>query len=129
MSFTDLAEAQTLNYWFNGIAGTQPPSVWIGLYQVAPNDDGTGGTEASGTGYARQEVTAGFTIATGPGTAKNTNAITFPKAITAWGTVVSVVVFDAIAGNAIGIGTVASTPILINEVFQFNPLDLTITLT
>src|SRR6266550_5212366 len=32
------------------------PGVWIGLFNVPPGDDGTGGTEVSGNGYARVQA-------------------------------------------------------------------------
>ena len=70
-----------------------PASFDVALYTVAPNEDGTGGTEVSGTGYVVVNVVAAdFGAATdeaGGASSKiaNTSVVTFPQAGAAWGTV------------------------------------------
>ena len=131
MSFTDFAEAATLNHWFNGIATPSPTSVWVALYTSAPSDDGTGGTEVVGTfGYNRIATTGNFTVASGPGTATNIAGIPFDQAIGGgWGTVVAGACFDAIAGNMFAIGAISpGIAILENEVFEIGPGEMVWTL-
>lgn len=45
-----------LNHVFRTTAYTAPANVDVALFKVMPNDAGTGGTEVSGTGYARESV-------------------------------------------------------------------------
>lgn len=45
-----------LNHVFRDTSYTQPANVYIALNSVMPADDGTGGTELSGTGYARVAI-------------------------------------------------------------------------
>lgn len=52
---TDLSD-KLLNHVFRDTSYTQPATVYIALNSVMPADDGTGGTELSGTGYARVGV-------------------------------------------------------------------------
>lgn len=63
---------------FNGTGYTFPTTIYIGLYVTCPAS-GTGGTEASYTGYSRVAETVNttnFTAASG-GLVKNAVAITF----------------------------------------------------
>lgn len=53
--------ADNLNdHVLRGSAYTPPASVWLALFEVMPEADGTGGTEVVGGSYARLEVT--FTL-------------------------------------------------------------------
>ena len=126
MSQSDYAEAASLDFWYNA-TGTPPPIIYIALFNVAPTDAG-GGTEVSGTGYLRAAVTAGFTVATGPGTATNNVDIVFPLVgAGAWGTINAFASFDSQTpgGNMIDYGNVTTprTPIA-GEVVQFGIGDL-----
>ncbi len=63
---------------FNGTAYAFPTTIYVGLYTTCPSG-GTGGTEASFTGYARVAETVGttdFTAASG-GLVKNAVAISW----------------------------------------------------
>lgn len=52
--FTDTSAKETLER----ILGVSPSATMtVGLYSVLPGADGTGGTEATGGGYARQSIT------------------------------------------------------------------------
>ena len=95
MPMSDYLESILLNQVLNGAAYSQPSTVYVALYTVAPTDAG-GGTEVSqgsgGLNYVRQSMTGGsaWTV-TGTATrANNTAAITFPVAGDTWGTVVAV---------------------------------------
>ena len=71
-------------------------SYYLGLYTVVPSDDGTGGTEVSGGGYARQAVTFGTPSS---GSMSNSAAIEFPTATADWGTANGWGLFDAVSGG------------------------------
>lgn len=81
---------------------------YVGFFTVLPDDDGTGGTEASGSGYARIAHAAWINVAAAPITYRvNDGAVEF-AALTAdlvdivgWG------IWDALAaGNLIAFGPI-----------------------
>ena len=51
-SFTDYTENLVLNWVFTTNSATRPTAWYVGLFTAAPSDTG-GGTEVSGSGYAR----------------------------------------------------------------------------
>lgn len=64
-SFSDYAEAKTLQHIFGGTVWSPLANLYIALFSVAPTDAG-GGTELSGSGYARKAVannTTNFPVA------------------------------------------------------------------
>jgi hypothetical protein len=64
MSFLqdDVLNAILDNLWGAQAYGLTPPDPWyIGLFEVSPDPDGTGGTEASWAGYARVAITNDLT--------------------------------------------------------------------
>jgi hypothetical protein len=83
MSFLvdDLLGAVLDEIW-SDVGTISPPATWyIALFEVAPDTDGTGGTEASYTDYARVAVTNDATewvAASGsPPVKTNTNPVEF----------------------------------------------------
>ena len=94
MSFSNTFETTFLTWVFTTGSATRPTAWHIALYTSAPDDTG-GGTEVSGSAYARQSVT--FTIS--GNTASNTSALEFPTATGSYGTVTHVGVFDASSGG------------------------------
>ena len=94
MSFSNTFETTVLTWAFSTSSATRPTAWHLALYTAAPDDTG-GGTEVSGSAYARQGVT--FTIS--GNTASNTSALEFPTATGSYGTVTHVGVFDAASGG------------------------------
>ena len=94
MSFSNTFETTVLTWAFSTSSATRPTAWHLALYTSAPDDTG-GGTEVSGSAYARQSVT--FTIS--GNTASNTSALEFPTATGSYGTVTHVGVFDASSGG------------------------------
>ena len=98
-SFTTYTETAVLNHLFRNVALPSPGSVRVALFTTAPTDAG-GGTEASGSGYARQPVTFGAPTAdSGKMKISNSAAVTFTAAGGGIGPVVAVGVFDAATGG------------------------------
>lgn len=124
-AFTDYLENKVLDHVFGGNAYTAPVTLYLALYTAAPNDAG-GGTEVSGTAYAREVVA--FTV-TGD-TASNTSAVEYATAGSTWGTVVAVGIFDALsAGNLLAYGTLTTSKLVdTGDVFRIPTGDLDITL-
>jgi len=101
-------------------------AVYVGLFTTLPNDNGTGGTEVSGGGYARQAVTFG---APSNGSMSNSADITFPLATANWGTIVGFGIFDAATGgNLLYFGSLTtSKSIESGDQLRFPAGNLTIT--
>lgn len=127
MSLTNSFETSVLT-WLLTASSPSParPTAWyLGLFTAAPGESG-GGTELSGSGYARQAIT--FTVS--GNTASNNAAIEFPTASGSWGTITHVAVFDAsTSGNMIAYASLtASKTIDTGDVLRVPSGDLDITL-
>jgi len=125
MSFTNHLETEILDHVFGGAAYTAPSNVYLGLYTATPNDAG-GGTELSGSAYARQAMA----MSVSGNTATNSAAEEFATATGSWGTITHVGVFDAASsGNLMAYGALsASKAIATGDVFRIPAGDLDITL-
>lgn len=94
-AMSNYLEQQIANHIFRTTGMTQVTNLHIALFTAAPNDAG-GGTELSGSAYARVQVAradAQWTFSSG--TISNTNTITFPTPTANWGTVTHFGIFDA----------------------------------
>ena len=100
-SKSDYLENKVLDAVLGQVSLPSIPTVWVGLYTVAPTDAG-GGTEVSGGAYERKSVTnnvTNFPAASG-GAKSNGTEIIFVEATGSWGTVLAFGIFDAVtAGN------------------------------
>ena len=125
MSFSNYLETEILDHVFGGNAYTAPSTLYLALYTAAPGETG-GGTERSGTSYARTAVT--FTVSGNEAT--NSAAVEFATAGNNWGTITHVGVFDALtSGNLMAYGTLtASKTVETGDVFRVPAGDLDITL-
>lgn len=96
MSKTNACEDDVLDYT---VEGTQPAAFtpWLALFTAAPSDAG-GGTEVSGGSYARVDVSAAFSPASG-GSKTNDVEVAFPQATANWGTVTHFGNYDASTGG------------------------------
>jgi hypothetical protein len=91
---TALSTGGTANFG-NGLSGSAGSGVFIGLYTATPTDAG-GGTELSGSGYARQQASFG-SVTSGSIT---TNADTvFPDADASWGSITHAGLFNSATGG------------------------------
>lgn len=126
--FTNYAENLVLNWVFTTQSATRPTSWYVALYTVAPGEGG-GGTECSGTSYARQSASFSVT-GTAPTTASNSAAVEFPTAGGSWGTIVAAAILDAsTSGNMIAFADLTTSKTIdTGDVLRFNTGALTITL-
>jgi hypothetical protein len=82
--FTNVLENLVLDHVFS-VSTYTPPTIWLGLFTVAPTDTSTG-TECTGAGYTR--IAAPTWVAASSGQTVNSTAIAFPVAAsTTWGTI------------------------------------------
>lgn len=96
-ALSDHAEKLILDWMMTAGAATRPTAWYVALYTAAPSDSG-GGTELSGSGYARESVT--FSAATsGAGTTSNTGAVVFTADGGDWGSVTHMGIHDAVSGG------------------------------
>lgn len=130
-SFSDYLENELLDHVFGNAAYSAPASLYIALFTAAPSDAG-GGTEVSGSGYDRVEVTndaTNFPAASG-GAKSNGQAIAFPMATGSWGTVTHFGIFDADSGgNLLAWGALDTSRAVANlDIVYFPAGELDITL-
>jgi hypothetical protein len=129
-SFSDYTENLVLNYLFTTNAAVRPTAWYVGLFTAAPSDPG-GGTEVSGSAYARR-VTGTITVSGTATTATNSAAIEFAAASGGnWGTVTHAAIFDALTGGNMLAWAPLTTSRTINDgdVFRIPASSLTVTLT
>ena len=130
-SFSDYTENLVLNWLLTTNSATRPTAWYVGLFTAAPSDTG-GGTEVSGSAYARK-VTGTISVSgTTPTTATNSAAIEFAAASGGnWGTVTHAAIFDALTSGNMLAWAPLTTSRTINDgdVFRIPASSLTVTLT
>jgi hypothetical protein len=128
-SFSDYWENEVLDHLF-GKGNYAPPTIYVALSTADPGDDGSGISEPSGDGYARAATAAIDWSAAAGGTLTNADAIEFPEAADAWGTVTHFALFDAAAGgNLLAHGALSeSKAIGAGDIARFAAGDLDISL-
>ena len=127
-ALSDHAEKLLLDWMMTTGSATRPTAWYVGLFTAAPSDSG-GGTEVSGSGYAREAVT--FAAASTPGgTTSNTGDVSFTAAGGNWGTITHIGIFDASSsGNLLWHGAMTASKIVNDgDTLQFSTgnIDLTI---
>ena len=96
-ALSDHAEKLILDWMMTAGTAARPSAWYVALYTVAPSDAG-GGTELTGSGYAREAVA--FAAATsGTGTTSNTGVVTFTADGGDWGSVTHMGIHDASSGG------------------------------
>lgn len=114
-ALTNYAENALANHVYRNTPLTSPAAIYVGLFTAAPGE-ATAGTEVTGGGYARQQVTFG---APSDGVVANTGAVTFTRT-GAPVTVVAAGYFDAATGgNLIAYMTTTSASLGDGEQIQF----------
>jgi len=84
-----------LDHSLRNVSYTPPTAVYVALYKSNPTAADTG-TEVSGGGYARQQIT--FNVSSS-GQITNNADVVFPTATASWGTVTHVGIRDASSGG------------------------------
>jgi hypothetical protein len=128
-NISNYLENKLLEHSLGKTSYTMPTTVYAALFTVAPTETG-GGTEATGSGYARRPTTWASaslgTIVTGAD-------LRFPSSGTAgasWGTIVAIGLMDAsTSGNLLWYGPVsASVTVNTGDFFLITAGDLAISL-
>ena len=136
---TNYLERRLLHFLFknNSLSFSSPgDSIYVGLCTAVSAAETGSVTEASFSGYARQQVAAASWTTIGADstdtqTAKNTSAIEFPaKTDSGNVTITHVIIADAISsGNILFVGALdASKTLAQNDIFRINATNLSIEL-
>jgi len=130
MNASNYLEAAILNHFFKNQVQTPSAKVYVALYISDPTDADTG-TEITGGGYVRQEIT--FTNPAqenGKATISNSVEIRFPVATTNWGTVSHFGIRTAATGGNLLAHAAVPIPKLIEsgDEAKYNVGSLTITM-
>jgi acyl-coenzyme A synthetase/AMP-(fatty) acid ligase len=125
-AFSDYLENALLNHILRNTAMTSPSEVYVALFTSATTGAG-GGTEVSGGGYARQQVSFN---APSNGSVTNSADVTFPEATADWGTISHFAIYDAATnGNMLFHGALDTAKnVNTGDVFKFPAGAITITL-
>jgi hypothetical protein len=127
--FSNATRRAILDCYFNQTNITAPTAIYLALFSTAHNDDGTGGTELTGNGYARVDVTAAFSAASG-NAVTNSAAVDFPTASGAWAAANGWALMSASSGGTYILGAACSLPALASGEFHRIPagdIDFSIT--
>lgn len=131
--FSDYLENEILDHIFGGTDYTRPATLYISLHTGDPGE--TGSSEATGSGYARKDVTNNATNfpAAASGAKSNGTAITFATATGDWSSGSNMThfgIWDAVSsGNFLGGGSLAvAKPVLNGDTPSFGVGDLDVTL-
>jgi len=127
-ALSNYSEKLLLDWLMTTGSATRPTAWYVALFTAAPSDSG-GGTEVSGSGYARQSVT--FDAASSPGgTTQNSTAATFTASGGSFGTVTHIGIFDSLTtGNLLWHGAMtASKTVADGDTLEFaiGNIDLTL---
>jgi hypothetical protein len=95
-------EKKILNCALRQVNITAPTTPFLALFTVAPNNDGTGGTEVAGGSYAAIDLLGKFGAAAAgdPASIASTVLIQSPVATANWGTVVAYGVYNHVTNRA-----------------------------
>lgn len=105
---SDFGENLVQNFRLNNAAVTRPTTWFVGLHTGDPGETGAANevSTGGGSGYARQAVTFGASAA---GIVANTGLVLFGPAVTAWGTITHVSIWDTVAaGNCLDKGPLST---------------------
>lgn len=129
--FSIYAQQKLLDHMLKTASFTVPANIYVALYTAAPSDSG-GGTECSGTNYARMVCNAwNAATSASPSIADNTSIITFATpGAGGWGVVTHFGLFDTIGGTNLLGWAALGTPKTINAgdtvTFAAGALDVTL---
>lgn len=108
---TPFAEGKALDLGLRGTAYTPAATLYVGLFTTAPDANGAGGVECTGTSYARQ------TIAFGAYASRQIASSNAPAWFSgsAWGVIPALGIWDApTGGNLLHVSTISPTPNIAN---------------
>lgn len=99
-AMSNYLEEKVLNAVLRGQAFPSIPKVYAALFTTNPGEDGSTGTEVSGGGYSRKEVTfAAPTQVLDIATCTNSLEVDFGVATTNWGYITHSALYDASTGG------------------------------
>ena len=127
-AFSDYLENNLGDHVLGIASYTSPSNIYLALFTDDPTDADTG-TEVSGGGYSRLDVTGKFNAFSG-GSSQNNADLAFPTATVDWGTVTHAAIYDASTGGNLLLHASVSTSKTINsgDTAEFKSGNITVTL-
>lgn len=121
MAASNFLEESILNYFFRKQSVPQPTNLYLALYINDPTDSDTG-TEVTGSGYTRQQITFGTpTQSGGKAVITNNQKIEYAIAGSGWGNVSHWAIHSAsTGGNMLTYGAFSAT----NDIKQGNRVEV-----
>lgn len=96
-NLSNYLEKKLLDHANGVLAFTMPTALYLALSTADPTDDGSGLTEPTGAGYARQPLA--MNAADVNNASGNSTDVTFTASGGNWGTITHVAIFDAATGG------------------------------
>lgn len=112
MSASNVVELAIGKHLLMGVAWTKPTALWVALYTKLPAEDGTGGVEVTGKGYARVQHGPSNTHWSAPvnGVSHNFGVVQFADPTANWGKIVGFGLLSAAtAGTLYATGSLISS--------------------
>ena len=126
MPMSDYLQDAVANATLSNTAYTSPANVYASLYSTAPTES-TGGTEITGNGYSRQNVTFS---APALGSLSSNVAVTFTCSGNNWPVVTAFGVTDAsTSGNILYFSGISGRTVQVGDSVVFASGDITIQIT
>lgn len=121
MAASNFLEESILNYFFRKQSVPQPTNLYLALYINDPTDSDTG-TEVTGSGYTRQQITFGTpTQSGGKAVITNNQKVEYAIAGSGWGKVSHWAIHSAFTGgNMLTYGAFS----VINDIKQGNRVEV-----
>lgn len=116
---SDYLETQLGTHLLLTSSFTKPAAQYVALYTTNPAEDGTGGTEVTGAGYARVAYGPGDAYwsapTSGDGLFSNLAAIQFGAPTADWGTIVGFGLLDNSTGGNLLIVSTLTASLVVNN--------------
>lgn len=115
-------ESAVINHLLGKSQWSFDSSIYAALFTAAPADDGSGGTEVSAGGYARQQITGDMSSSSSGSNSSNQSIIRFGPATEDWGTIVGVGIYTDSSGGTLRAYSGLDANVTINDgnAFEFD---------
>jgi hypothetical protein len=117
MSASDALEIEIGKHLLRTGSWTKPTDIYVSLFTAMPNDTG-GGTEVSGTGYARIKhgpADDKWSVPTTTGVFANLGVVQFGSPTANWGTIVGFGLHGAVTAGTLYTYGALGTPVLVES--------------
>ena len=117
MAATNYSKNKQLDFLYGGVSYSPPSNYYLAMSTTSVSPSGSGVTEPLGANYARVLIpnTKSFFTNSVSGCLVNSSTITFPQSSGSWGTIVDLVLFDALTSGCAWAFTTLPTPKVVQD--------------